>query len=41
MVILNGPDLIEEIKGVPESTLSCVDPIDEVCGANSMLDFGF
>ena len=32
IVILNKPQYIEDIKRVPESTLSATEPLNEVCG---------
>jgi len=41
MVILNGSQFIEEIKGVPENIFSARESSDEVCVVNSMHDSGF
>jgi len=40
MVLVHGSQFIEEIKRVPESILSFMEIVDEVCVVNSMPNSG-
>jgi len=41
MVVVHGSQFIEEMRRVPETILSFMEIVDEVCVVNSMPNFRF